>query len=219
VTAADNWEVISTSTGVTHSDIWQGNTAPHRADQVDGSEQMTELAWTVTVPANSSISLVAFATQRPNDTAGKVAAAADAALITAARATDAIFAGLTKAERARIINFNAVLPPAVATLRVRPTISRTAFLPGMPIAASCSSACTARIRLIARATGEGRLMATHGVLLDEVTKTLGTTRRAMKLYPTKRLVVSRTAFTTYVKITVTDANGNMTTTSARVRVS
>jgi hypothetical protein len=41
----------------------------------------------------------------------------------------------------------------------------------------------------------------------------------MKLYPAKRLVISRTAFTAYVKITVTDANGNTTTTSAPVRVS
>ena len=219
VAAVDNWDVLSTITGCTHSDIWQGDTAPHRADLVDGSARMTELGWTVTVPANSSISLVAFATQRPNDAAGKAAAAADAALIASASATDAIFAGLTKEERARIINFNTVLPPAVATLRVRPTISRKAFLAGMPIALSCSSACTARVRLVARATSEGRLMATHGVLLDEVTTTLGTTRTAMKLYPTKRLVVSRTAFTTYVKVTVTDANGNTTTTSARVRVS
>jgi hypothetical protein len=62
-------------------------------------------------------------------------------------------------------------------------------------------------------------MATHGVLLDEVTRPVGTASTAMKLYPTKRLVISRTAFTAYVKITVTDANGNTTYTSAPVRVS
>ena len=224
VTVDDNWDVVSTQTGVTHSDIWQGNTAPHRADEIYGGSLGTQQRWTVTVPANSSISLVEFATQRPTDDAGRLAAAADAALIAAAAPSDAIFGGLTTEERARIINFDAVLPPvvtppAVATLRVRPTISRSAFLAGMPISVNCSSACTTRIRLVARATSEGRLMATHGVLLDEVTKKLGTTSTAMKLYPAKRLVISRTAFTAYVKITVTDANGNTTTTSAPVRVS
>jgi hypothetical protein len=41
----------------------------------------------------------------------------------------------------------------------------------------------------------------------------------LKLYPTKRLVISRTGFTAYVKLTVTDAYGNTTTTSAPIRVS
>jgi hypothetical protein len=219
VTDADRWTAVSDGSGFAHSHIWQGVTARHVADWLSENAFGTQLRWTVTVPANSAISLLVFATKRPSDDAGKATVAADAALIAAATPTNAIFEGLTKAERAQIINFNAVVPPPVATLRVRPTISRTAFLAGMPIAVNCSSRCTARIRLIARATSEGRLMATRPVLLDEVTRTVGTVHTGLKLYPTKRLVISRTGFTAYVKLTVTDAYGNTTTTSAPIRVS
>lgn len=243
IDVADDW--VSTKTAFPHAVMLHGvgGTAPDQ--MIDGLPTLVRGAWNdVTVPAGEQRSWMQIVVQGAAGAAGE-SAVADAATQLGVLPKDTLV-GMTKAELTGLVNWSvpstdtdgdevldaADLCPTVVgtdwtgcdhrgpavTVSAPKSMTRAAFLRGVPVTVGCSEACSARVRLVARASSEGRLMSTMRVLLAEVKASLGTTTKRVSPVPRKRLVVSRTSFTAYVKVMVTDASGNVSYATKRVHV-
>ena len=241
VDQTDSW--VSTQRSFPHAQVLLGPGGTGPAWTGSGP-YVVQSMWNVTVPALSRVSFLQVVAQGAAGVDGEAAVVASANRL-AAMPKDLLY-GMTTAQLTSLVNWSVpstdtdgdgVLDAAdlcpthagtsvtgcdvvapVARVSAPSSMTRAAFLRGVPVSVSCNEGCSARVRLVARATTEGRLMSTMRVLLSEVTSSLGTATKRVSLVPRKRLVVSRTSFTAYVKVMVTDASGNVSYATKRVHV-
>jgi hypothetical protein len=244
-TFSDTTQWYATKAAFPHAAIFWGNAQPMAGYWGATFGRSYYDKWVdVTVPAGGQVSAMQVIVQGAAGTAGEATVLAEAARI-ADMPKDLLY-GMTTAELTSLVNWNVpstntdgdkvidaadrcptvagtsatgcdVVAPVV-TVSAPTSMTRAAFLKGVPVSVRCNEACSARVRLIGRRTAEGRLLSTMRVLLAHVTAPLGTTTKRVVARPYASRVVSRTSFTAYVKVMATDATGNITYVTKRITV-
>lgn len=240
--ATTTW--YATKAAYPHGAIFWGNAQPVGAFGYSTASISYDKIVDVTVPAGGQVSTMQVFVQGAAGVTGEATVLADAARI-ADMPKDLLY-GMTSAELTSLVNWNvpstntdgdnvidaADLCPTVAgtsvtgcdaiapgvTVSAPASMTRAAFLKGVPVSVRCNEACSARVRLVGRKTAEGRLLSTTRVLLAQVSAPLGTMTKRVVARPYASRVVSRTSFTAYVKVMATDASGNIAYVTKRIAV-
>lgn len=241
---ATQW--YATKASFPHAAIFWGNAQPTAGTWYPASSRRYyDKHVDVTVPAGGQVSAMQVVVQGAAGVAGEASVLTEAARM-ADMPKDLLY-GMTTADLTSLVNWNvpstntdgdavidaADVCPTVAgtsvtgcdvvaptvTVSAPTSMTRAAFLKGVPVSVRCNEACSARVRLVGRKTAEGRLLSTTRVLLAQVSAPLGTTTKRVVARPYASRVVSRTSFMAYVKVMVTDASGNVTYVTKRITVS